>query len=106
MRWLIFTSDGQHAHARIRFFFAVTNYLLAGAPIVFTMAWAARTLQAHPLLWSPLGLLVAVSIIAAQITNSLIGTVKQVTGRPSAAQSRTHPPVMSPVIVCTPWSTA
>ena len=63
-----FAQPGQHV---------VSNYLLAGAPILFTLAWAGKTLQAHPLLWSPLGLLVAVSIIAAQVTNSLIGTVKQ-----------------------------
>jgi hypothetical protein len=76
---------------------AATNYLLAGAPIVFTMAWAAKTLQAHPLLWSPLGLLVAVSIIAAQITNSLIGTVKQVTFRPiSSPPHNAAPPPPSP----------
>ena len=63
-----FAQPGQHV---------MSNYAMAAAPLLFTFGWAAKTLQAHPLLWSPLGLLVAVSIIAAQVTNSLIGTVKQ-----------------------------
>ena len=52
------------------------NYAMATVPLLFTVAWGAHKLQGHPALWSPLGLLLVMSVIAAQITDSLIGTVK------------------------------
>jgi hypothetical protein len=70
------TSPGEDSFAQPGEF-AVSNYAMAAVPLLFTIGWAAMKLQHHPLLWSPLGLLVVVSIIAAQVTNSLIYTVKE-----------------------------